>query len=144
MGVLLMSEFSVWIEVVDLDDLPYRSYVQTSPAEEFQGLLRDGSSISAIVSGTEFELFNFDTSNKDVVDLSADLIDKTFRTLRSAISKKVKQFRSVSYDLTSKEDLTFLRVIDLNELAGKIAAGLIEKENHQALSEKISKEESDA
>jgi len=137
-----MSEFSIWIEVMDLDDLPYRSYVQTSPAEEFQGLLCDGSSISAIVSGTEFEIYNFDTS-KDVVDLSADLIDKTFRTLRSAISKKVKQFRSVSYDLTSKEDLTFLRVIDLNELAGKIAAGLIEKENHQALSEKISKEESD-
>lgn len=137
-----MSEFSIWIEVMDLDDLPYRSYVQTSPAEEFQGLLCDGSSIRAIVSGTELEIYNFDTS-KDVVNLSADLIDKTFRTLRSAISKKVKQFRSVSYDLTYKEDLTFLRVIDLNELAGKIAAGLIEKENYQALSEKISKEESD-
>jgi hypothetical protein len=132
-----MSEFSIWVEVEDVDDKPYRSYVQTSPIEEFSGLVRDGASILAIVSGTEYEILNFDETFNEV-NFSADLIDKTFLTLRSAISKKVKQFRSVSYDLT------FLRVIDLNDLAGKIAAGLIEKENHQALSEKFSKEESDA
>ena len=131
-----MAEFSIWVEVKDLDPYCSRSCVQTLPIEHFEGFSCEGSVIYALVPGMEFEIF--DGATVDGANVSAEVLEKTFRTLRSALSKKVKQYRSASYDLTLKEDLTFLRVIDLNDLVKKIATGFIEKENPQILSEKFS------